>query len=232
MSTHRPPLLSVTEESALILKAQGGDQSAAWALVEAFDPWLRKLARQHVRTDAAPFADLLQEARLALFLAVERVDPRGGRLATQAHKWVVGAIRDESYPTALSIPPRTFRRYWAVRAAASTPDAAALLAPSMGLSTESFWTIFSSTSSTTDAAATEVAESEELRDALRRYEVADLMDRAALDEKERSVVDAYFGLTSGRPMLDIEVADTLGLSRSSVQRVRVLALEKMTAAAA
>ena len=50
-----------------------------------------------------------------------------------------------------------------------------------------------------------------------------------LTEQERQVIDLRYGLTSGTPLRQREVADKTGISRSYVSRIETRALEKLRA---
>lgn len=221
-------LLTATNEAHLVEAYQAGDPKALDILAHAYDAWLRKLARQQARRSSVPFDDLLQEARLAFMESTLRADPRR-RLSTIARPWVEEALRDACHPAAFAIPPRTFRRYWAVMREAGTPEEGARIAPTHGLAVDTFWAVHRAATgaSSLDASPVETPAAVEtaVEAAQARHEAAERLAR--LNDRERLVVEHAFGFATGSPMSDDEVAKAVGLSRPTVQRVRVSALEKM-----
>ena len=53
--------------------------------------------------------------------------------------------------------------------------------------------------------------------------------KTCLSQQERQVIDLRYGLSSGQPLRQREVADVTGISRSYVSRIEKKALEKLRA---
>lgn len=65
-----------------------------------------------------------------------------------------------------------------------------------------------------------------------RDQVERLLDSAYLTDREREVLDAEFGLSTGVPLSERETAPVVGMSRAGVGVVRRRALDKVRQAAA
>ena len=86
------------EEAALCRLARRGDAAARKQLIENCIPWAIKLA-MHYRNCGLPADDLVQLAMVGLCRAVDRLDPKLGRLTTYAayyvRKEILAALSDQ-----------------------------------------------------------------------------------------------------------------------------------------
>lgn len=249
-----PERLTLADEVAAIEAVKAGDDDAFTALVEAYAPRLR------AAVGGARFSILDTEERqavaLAAFLEAVHETKPGERVAsivkfkmTNVFTAATAAARE-----GFTVPAGTAARFFNIlNAAGGDHDAAAALAPSRGMSVETFWSIreavgamesvearveettrSSGNRHTPDPSATPLATFEEPVDTAAAVEKALLSTQArdALDPLERQVVDLAFGFAEGEPVPDSETARRLGMNRASVWKVRQRALTKMQSALA
>lgn len=135
--------LDVDEENRLVALAQDGDKPATARLVEAHVRYLRSEAAKYAAAEPLLTTDDLLSAALEAFLgAIRSFDPtRGARLLTHARPAVAEAMDNEKATVgrAISVPPRTLRKYRRALREAETLDAARALAEDRdGMTRETF----------------------------------------------------------------------------------------------
>jgi RNA polymerase primary sigma factor len=87
------PRLNASEEAALALRVQRGDDAAREQMITANLRLVVRIARNYVGL-GLPLLDLISEGNIGLMTAVERFDPRkGARLSTYAAIWIRQTIR-------------------------------------------------------------------------------------------------------------------------------------------
>lgn len=225
--------LTLDEERDLIRQAQAQNAQALDTLLRLSRPTIIASAR---RTGArhADVDDLIQEALLAVADVVTTYDlDRPGRLVTAITPRVRRAITDTlatTRPAAASVPARTMSRFLGqVRSADGDLGKAHAAAVAKAAETgdrrgvDDFFAIA--------AAVLPVAAGVDFMDPTAQPDA--VIDRvfveevlAVLDDRERTVLRAHFGL-DGEPETDAAIAKTLGVDRSRVVRIRQRALDKV-----
>jgi len=252
------PRLSREQEQVLVVGAEAGDPTACRKLVEAFLPAIGSLARAYNRGIGIEQKELMQEGVAGLLFAAQRYDtgldtPFWPYAAFWVRKAMQELVAELSRPVALSdravrglAQIRAARREH-VRAHGAEPTDVELsqatgLTPAQVeslLATErpsrSFEELLSpddgSTVTLGDVIVDPVAEREYelVLDEIEIREVRDLADQ--LDERERVVVKAHYGL--GRPTQTLgEIGATLGLTAERARQIEVGALTKLRSALA
>jgi RNA polymerase primary sigma factor len=252
------PRLSREQEQLLVVGAEAGDATACRKLVEAFLPAIASLARAYYRGIGVEQKELMQEGVAGLLFAAQRYDTGlGTPFWPYAAFWVRKAMQELvaelSRPVALSdravrglAQIRAARREY-LRAHGAEPTDVELsqatgLTPAQVeslLATErpsrSFEELLTpddgSTVTLGDVIIDPAAEREYelVLDEIEIREVRDLADQ--LDERERVVVKAHYGL--GRPTQTLgEIGATLGLTAERARQIEVGALTKLRSALA
>ena len=246
--------LSPQRERDLVVATEGGSKAACRELVNAFLPAIGRLARQVDPARRVDRSELIQEGVAGLLLAVKRYDARMETpFWAYASFWVRKAMRELlaelAGPVALTdhavrgLARVNGARREHVQAHGVEPTMAELAAAT-GFTPAQLDSLLASnrvpqsldeplTSGATvgDTVADPLAEDEYERvlDRLERESVRGLA--GALDDRERRVVSAHYGL--GQPARTLsEIGATLGLTAERVRQIEAGALAKLRAAAA
>jgi RNA polymerase primary sigma factor len=232
--------LTPSEERDLVLGADAGDTDASRRLVEAFLPAIVGLANGFPGRVRVEQRELVQDGVAGLLLAARRYDP-GRRTPFWAYAsfWVRKAMQELvaelARPFALS--DRAVRDLARVRAARreylqahgheATEEE---LSRATGLSRaqlESLQAAERAPAATVEEGVVDPAAEqayELVLDEIEIHELQGLADR--LDERERSVLNAHYGL--GRPVQTLnEIGGELGLTAERARQIEVAALEKL-----
>jgi RNA polymerase primary sigma factor len=255
--THQPPL-SPELERELVAAAGANDAAARERLVESYLPAIAGMARHYRGVTTVDRAELMQEGVVGLLRAVRRYEPqRGTPFWAYASWWVRQAMQqlvsELTGPVVLS--DRAARQLAKIREARREHQQAhggdpspAELAIATGLSREQVESLIAAErrprgldealAAEDDAGATF---EDLLADPLAEDEYERAMERAqvealpqlidALDERERSILCAHYGLGSSSHTLR-EIADGFGLSVERVRQIEEQALAKLRDAAA
>jgi RNA polymerase primary sigma factor len=244
--------LTRVQERDLVIAAEAGDPDARRKLVEAFLPSIGALARRFSR-GRVDREDLIQEGVAALLFAAKRYDtsldtPFWAYASFWVRKAMQELVADLARPVALS--DRAVRDLAHVKAAraehvqrhGAEPTTAELssatgftraqlnnllsteLAPRateepLGADRESSATVGDSISDPDAERAYD-----EVLDRIQIDEVSDLTDQ--LDERERDVITAHYGL--GRPVQTLgEIGTSLGLTAERARQIEVHALQTL-----
>lgn len=252
------PLLPRARERRLVLAAQSGDALARACLVDEFRPLVASVARVYSGSPAIERTDLMQEGVVGLLRALERYDPSfdvpfwgyAAWWVRQAMQRLVGQL-----VRPVSMSDRALRQLARVRdartehmRACSFEPTTGELAEATGLSRDHVQRLLAVES--TPRALDEplggepggtVTLGERISDARAEdeYDSVDTMLEVAarrvpldrLDERERNVVRARFGLDCPRQTLR-EIASGLGLSAERVRQIEQRALEELREVAA
>lgn len=231
--------LSTEAERALIEAARAGDGDAYSRLLIAYGPALRAsvssaAAGARHRGDNPDYDELRSLALTGFVEAIHAV--KGDRLAGVIKGHLLDAVIAAAPDAApVTVPDRTLRRYYAVlRAAKGDPVLAESLAPEHDMSVEAFRRIRSAIRDgvSLDAMADAGLDPASDRDSYASVEDV-LLAGIALDacnDDERVVAEYAYGFRSyNEPLIDAEVAERAGTSRSRVQRLRMSGLEAMRA---
>lgn len=240
--------MTADDEAATITAAQAGDEDATMALLRAYGPAMRSavgtfVGRLPLEERAQAYEDAQMEAVSAVLALIADHDadesPRLAGRVVQALKGALGELA--RLDAALNIPRRTLDRFYGVlRAADGDIDAAAQLAPSMGMTRANFDEVRAAVRETLNVtgadddapegermlAAPIVSEVyrpyDEVEDAL-MVEVA----FAAVDDTEARICEMAYGFTEPDPVPDAEIGHRIGMNRLKVLRTRNGALDKM-----
>jgi DNA-directed RNA polymerase specialized sigma subunit len=223
--------LPLDEERNLIEYAQaGGPYSAAaqWDLLRQYRGLLQKTAndvRRRVRGMSAEQVEDLQSDLLLTALDVIRAFDLGVNIRLSQTLPTALYKKATEVATALTIPNGTLALWFKVwRAADQDHDAAARLAPTMGMTSGTYVSIKQAMHYTeTDwdqpyTAGRPVAD-------IATYELAH-RGLHSLSPIERDIIELAYGFR-GAPKPDSEVADIIVVPRENVKKTRARSLEKM-----
>jgi RNA polymerase primary sigma factor len=242
----------------LVLAAQSGDPDARARLVEEFRPLLASVARVYSGSPSIERTDLMQEGVVGLLRALERYDPSfdvpfwgyAAWWVRQAMQRLVGQM-----VRPVSMSDRALRQLARVRDARSDHLRASGLEPSScelaeatGLRRDHVDRLLAVESMpraldeplggdasgmvTLGERITDPSSEEEYDGVDARLEVESRrVPLESLDERERNVVRAHFGLDGPRQTLR-EIASGLGLSAERVRQIEQHALEELREVAA
>lgn len=223
-------------ELADIEAAQRGDLRAAMRLVDRYRPLLRKTvgkARLARALQPADAEDLHADLIVDLLEAVRDFDPAKGRGLAAVLPLRFAGVVSASIAPIIGIPRSTLNRYYDVlKSAEGVADVAARIAPGMGMSTDTFWSVYGALRTDTPDAAVESPWSPGgyLRPAPREGQ-SEMVDRAlaVLTDVQREVIERAYGFRELGAHSDGWVADEMGRSPSYIKKVRLAALAKMRA---
>jgi RNA polymerase primary sigma factor len=245
------PLLSPSQEIQLAAKIKKGNKEARTTMIRSNLRLVVKIARDYANL-GLPLLDLISEGNIGLMKAVERFDPsKGGKLSTYGSWWIKQSIKralanqgktirlpvhlvdkiaklrrvgaglsdelgreatDEEIAEEVGMPSAKVSQ---LKLAAIRP--ASLDAPVGEEDTTEFGELVG------DEAA--VDPFEHLRDKDMQEEVVDLLDQ--LDERERRIINARFGLDGSEPITLEEVGVKFGVTRERIRQLQNIALFKM-----
>lgn len=222
---------SDSSEQAAIEAARNGDDDARLALLRAYIPLLRSVLAKYLPAGLVDNDDLRQQAVVGFFEAVRAFDPAKGhrRLTALVYRQVLHALSDQRALTfALKVPePERLAYSRAFRAAGGDVDQAAELAPEHGITTETFWLVYAAL----EAHEFNVNDHDVASDEPENFTnllVETAIANTDLDARERLALTAYYGLR-GEAATDGEIADLLGVHRTSALRIRESGLAKLRA---
>ncbi len=243
------PLLTAEEEWALAERVQAGDALARHRLIEANLRLVVTVARGYVGR-GVPLMDLIEEGNIGLIRAVEKFDPgRRLRFSTYAMWWirqgVQHAMSHQSRTVRLPVHVlrelaqvlRANREITAKRGRAPTLDE---LAHAVSMSSAQVAELFrvSEHISSLDAPMSEgddralieqIVEDDDAMPSRSDGERKGQLDEwlAALNPRQRLVVERRFGL-SGVPVQSLaEIARELGITRERVRQIQEDALRRL-----
>lgn len=226
------PLTTRADELALIAAAQAGDQSATLRLWEQYRPLVRATAGKAARSrtlQPSDREDLEADLTVELLETIKTLDvARGYSLAAVLPKRFAGIV--SAISTTIAVPRSTLSRYYAIiKEAGDLVDVAAQIAPTMGMTTETFWSVHSALRVASPEAAEDARWSADDMGTAPPSETAALVDLAldSLTDKQRAVIELAYGFRDGSSHSDDWISEELGLSKSYVRRVRATSLDKM-----
>ncbi|SCL32878.1 hypothetical protein GA0070616_4578 [Micromonospora nigra] len=236
------PIRDAAEEAAAIRDAQAGDNAATLRLFSAYQPALRAAVRA---VTSIPADDARQAATVGFLLAVRAWQPDadgGGRLAGIMRQHIADALAEATGAAngGFSVPDRTLKRYFGIlRRAGGCAVAAAELAPSFEMASDTFWAVWAAVKANGSLEEALAHEQETyvspIGDLPAPRGVADAEDRVlceaafrAVTDVERDVCRLAYGFADFDPQPDAEIGARLGgMPRLKVQRTRTRALAKM-----
>jgi RNA polymerase primary sigma factor len=257
-ANHAEPL-TASQEQALVVAADGGDADASRKLVEVFMPAISGVALAFPTAAGVELRELHQQGVVGLLFAARRYDPRQNtRFWAYASFWVRKAMQELvaelTRPVALS--DRAVRALAQIRTARGeyvqahgTEPTVDQLSGATGLTPTQLERLQATerkpraleeplgaeteTSATVGEAIVDpVAEQayEQVLDEIEIREVRDVADQ--LDERERAVIRAHYGLL-GQPAQTLDqIGGGLGLTAERARQIEAGALAKMREALA
>ncbi len=245
------PLLTPKEEVQLAARIKKGDREARAHMIRANLRLVVKIAQDYANY-GLPLLDLISEGNIGLMKAVERFDPnKGGKLSTYAAWWIKQSIKralanqsktirlpvhmvdkiskmrrvsmqmtedlgreptDEELADEIGIDPAKLAQ---LKSAALRP--ASLDAPISEDDSTEFGEIVGDESAQTPF--------EMLSEKNLKGQLDNLL--SVLDERERKIIDARFGLDGKPPRTLEEVGVEFGVTRERIRQLQNIALQKM-----
>jgi RNA polymerase primary sigma factor len=247
----RTPLLTGAEENQLAARIHRGETDARAQMIRANLRLVVKIARDYSGY-GVPINDLISEGNLGLMTAVDRFDPdKGGKFSTYGAWWIKHSIKRAlgNQSKTIRLPIHTADKIARMRRIESmltealgrepTDDE---LAEELGLSRQKIALLKQSSQRprSLDAPVTgeegkvhgEIVADEAAADPGEALVSKDLHAQlddmlAALDERERTIIDRRFGLRGLKPMLLEDVGREFGVSRERIRQLQNVALQKM-----
>ncbi len=247
----KTPLLTREEEVELADRIKKGDKEARAHMIKANLRLVVKIAQDYANY-GLPLLDLISEGNIGLMKAVERFDPnKGGKLSTYAAWWIKQSIKralanqsktirlpvhmvdkiskmrrvamvlseelgreptDEELAEEIGIDRAKLSH---LKSAALRP--ASLDAPISDDDTTEFGEIIGDEKAQTPL--------ELLSHKNMHMQLDDLLE--VLDERERKIIDARFGLAGQKPKTLEEVGQEFGVTRERIRQLQNIALKKL-----
>jgi len=245
------PLLTPAEEITLAAKIKNGNMAAKAEMIRANLRLVVKIARDYANL-GLPLLDLISEGNIGLMKAVERFDPaKGGKLSTYGSWWIKQSIKRAlaNQGKTIRLPVHLVDKIAKIRrVGAGLSDELGReatdeeIAEEVGMNAGKVTLLKQAAirPASLDAPigeddATEFGEMvgdemavdpfENLSDKDIHMEVGDLL--AKLDERERKIINARFGLDGSDPITLEEVGDKFGVTRERIRQLQNIALNKM-----
>lgn len=247
----RYPLITPEDEIALAARMQQGDSGARSTMISANLRLVVKLALAYTNL-GLPLLDLIEEGNIGLIKAVDLFDPaKGAKLSTYAVWWIKQQIRRalQNQGKIIRLPVHFGDKVFRVnRITASMSETLGRLPTHEEVSEEVGLTVAEVAQLRTagvrpdsldaplgDAGETELGET--IGDARARtpFELLRQKDLQAqlrsvfgvLNERERRIISARFGLDGGRPKTLEEIGAELGVTRERIRQLQNIALAKL-----
>lgn len=245
------PLITPAEEISLAAKIKKGNKAAKAQMIRANLRLVVKIARDYANL-SLPLLDLISEGNIGLVKAVERFDPsKGGKLSTYGAWWIKQSIKRAlaNQGKTIRLPVHLVDKIAKIRrVGAGMSDQLGRdvtdeeIAEEVGMSAVKVTQLKQAAIRPTSLDApvgeedsTEFGELvgdeaavdpfEHLRDKNLQEEVGDLLGQ--LDERERKIISARFGLDGSEPITLEQVGEKFGVTRERIRQVQNNALGKM-----
>jgi RNA polymerase primary sigma factor len=245
------PLLTPADEIRLAARIKKGDKEARSQMIKANLRLVVKIAHDYGNL-GLPLLDLVSEGNIGLMKAVERFDPaKGGKLSTYAAWWIKQSIKRAlaNQSKTIRLPVHLVDKIAKIRRVSLSMSEELgreptdqELADEVGLSAAklSQLRIVSIRPASLDAPmndedGTEFGEivgddnavdpAENLSGKNLQEEVADLL--GVLDDRERKIIMARFGLDGGNTRTLEEVGVKFGVTRERIRQLQNIALAKL-----
>jgi RNA polymerase primary sigma factor len=245
------PLLNAKEEVELARRIQKGDDAAREHMIRANLRLVIKIAREY-EDYGLPLLDLVNEGNIGLMRAVERFDPdRGAKLSTYAAWWIKQSIKRAlaNQSKTIRLPVHMVDKISKMRRVAMamseelgrepTDDE---LSEEIGIDRAklSQLKVASMRPASLDAPISdddstefgEIVGDENAQtpfDLLSHKNMHSQLDGllTVLDERERKIIDARFGLAGQKPRTLEEVGQEFGVTRERIRQLQNIALRKL-----
>jgi RNA polymerase primary sigma factor len=245
------PLLTPPQEVELAARIKKGDREARSLMIRSNLRLVVKIAHDYGNL-GLPLLDLISEGNIGLMKAVERFDPaKGGKLSTYAAWWIKQSIKRAlaNQSKTIRLPVHLVDKISKMRRVSlqmseelgrePTDDE---LAEEIGLSPAKVAQLktvairpASLDAPISDDDSTEFSEIvgdedartpfELLEDKNLKNEISDLLH--VLDEREKKIIFARFGLDGGRPKTLEEVGKKFGVTRERIRQLQNIAILKL-----
>jgi RNA polymerase primary sigma factor len=250
------PLLTPAQEITLAAKIKKGDRAAKAEMIRANLRLVVKIARDYANL-GLPILDLISEGNIGLVKAVDRFDPsKGGKLSTYGSWWIKQSIKRAlaNQGKTIRLPVHLVDKIAKIRRVgaglsdelgreATDEEIAEEVGMNAGKVTQLKQAAIRPASLDApvgDEDSTEFGEMvgdeaavdpfENLSDKNMQLEVGDLLTQ--LDDRERKIIGARFGLDGGDPITLEEVGFKFGVTRERIRQLQNTALSKMRRALA
>lgn len=250
------PLLTPAQEVSLSAKIRRGDRKAKEQMIRANLRLVVKIARDYANL-GLPLMDLISEGNIGLVKAVERFDPsKGGKLSTYGAWWIKQSIKRAlaNQGKTIRLPVHLVDKIAKIRrVGASLSDELGReatddeIAEEIGINSAKVSRIkqaairpASLDAPVGDEDSTEFGELvgdaaavdpyENLSEKNLQMELGDLLGQ--LDEREKRIISARFGLDGQDPITLEEVGEKFGVTRERIRQLQNIALSKMRRALA
>jgi RNA polymerase primary sigma factor len=250
------PLLTPDQEISLAAKIRKGDRKAKEQMIRANLRLVVKIARDYANI-GLPLMDLISEGNIGLMKAVERFDPsKGGKLSTYGSWWIKQSIKRAlaNQGKTIRLPVHLVDKIAKIRRVGSslsdelgreaTDDE---IAEEIGMKAAKVTRLkqaairpASLDAPVGDEDSTEFGELvgdeaavdpfENLSEKNLQMELGDLLGQ--LDEREKRIINARFGLDGDEPITLEEVGEKFGVTRERIRQLQNIALSKMRRALA
>lgn len=247
----KTPLLTREEEVELADRIKKGDKEARAHMIKANLRLVVKIAQDYANY-GLPLLDLISEGNIGLMKAVERFDPnKGGKLSTYAAWWIKQSIKRAlaNQSKTIRLPVHMVDKISKMRRVAMVlseelgrEPTDEELAEEIGIDRAKLSHLKSAAlrpasldAPISDDDNTEFGEiigDEKAQTPLElvshknmHLQLDDLLE--VLDERERKIVDARFGLNGQKPRTLEEVGQVFGVTRERIRQLQNIALKKL-----
>jgi RNA polymerase primary sigma factor len=247
----KTPLLTPAQEVELAAKIKRGNKEARATMIKANLRLVVKIARDYANL-GMPLLDLISEGNIGLMKAVERFDPaKGGKLSTYGAWWIKQSIKRAlaNQSKTIRLPVHLVDKIAKIRRVALSMSEALGREPSdeelaeeVGISAAKLSQLrtvsirpASLDAPMSDEDGTQFGEivgddnavdpAENLSDKNMQEEISDLL--GVLDERERKIIMARFGLDGGNARTLEEVGTRFGVTRERIRQLQNIALAKL-----
>lgn len=250
------PLLTAEQEISLAARIRKGDKKAKEEMIRANLRLVVKIARDYANL-GLPLMDLISEGNIGLVKAVERFDPaKGGKLSTYGAWWIKQSIKRAlaNQGKTIRLPVHLVDKIAKIRRVGSSLSdelgreaTDEEIAEEIGMNAAKVSRLkqaairpASLDAPVGDEDSTEFGELvgdeaavdpfENLSEKNLQVELGDLLGQ--LDEREKRIISARFGLEGTDPITLEEVGEKFGVTRERIRQLQNIALGKMRRALA
>jgi len=245
------PLLTPERELELADKIKKGNKEAKEEMIRANLRLVVKIARDYANL-GLPILDLISEGNIGLVKAVERFDPaKGGKLSTYGSWWIKQSIKRAlaNQGKTIRLPVHLVDKIAKIRRVGAglsdelgreatdqeIADEVGMNASKVTLLKQAAIRPASLDAPVGEEDSTEFGELvgdvaavdpfESLSDKNMQVEVGELLGQ--LDDREKKIINARFGLDGSDPITLEEVGDKFGVTRERIRQLQNIALAKL-----
>ena len=247
----KTPLLTPQEEVELAARIKVGDKEARSHMIRANLRLVVKIAQDYANY-GLPLLDLISEGNIGLMKAVERFDPnKGGKLSTYAAWWIKQSIKRAlaNQSKTIRLPVHMVDKISKMRRVASVlaeelgrEPSDEELSEEIGIDRGKLAQLKAASlrPASLDAPISEddstefgeiVGDESAINpfDVLSHKKMHNQLDGLleVLDERERKIIDARFGLNGQKPKTLEEVGQDFGVTRERIRQLQNIALKKL-----